>query len=47
LVDYASDVDSAVDMLCRGSEFAEAYRLVSTIIMILGTGDKAGRESSD
>ena len=29
LVDYAQDVDGAVDILCRGAEFAEAYRLVS------------------
>lgn len=29
LVEYARDVDAAVDVLCRGAEFAEAYRLVS------------------
>ena len=29
LIDYAADVDEAVDVLCRGAEFAEAYRLVS------------------
>lgn len=29
LIDYAADVDGAVDVLCRGAEFAEAYRLVS------------------
>ncbi|KAK8843352.1 hypothetical protein IAR55_007009 [Kwoniella newhampshirensis] len=28
-VEHAQDVDSAVDVLCRGTEFAEAYRLVS------------------
>ncbi|RSH95270.1 hypothetical protein EHS25_000356 [Saitozyma podzolica] len=28
-VEYASDVDSAVDVLCRGTDFAEAYRLAS------------------
>ena len=27
-LDYAQDVDSAVDVLCRGNEFAEAYRIV-------------------
>jgi elongator complex protein 1 len=30
-VEYASDVDSAVEVLCRGTDFAEAYRLVSRI----------------
>ncbi|GMK55839.1 hypothetical protein CspeluHIS016_0208950 [Cutaneotrichosporon spelunceum] len=29
LVDYAEDVDAAVDVLSRGGEFAEAYRLAS------------------
>ncbi|WVQ75470.1 hypothetical protein IAR50_005095 [Cryptococcus sp. DSM 104548] len=28
-VEYAQDVDSAVDTCCRGAEFSEAYRLVS------------------
>ncbi|WVQ81518.1 hypothetical protein IAT38_003642 [Cryptococcus sp. DSM 104549] len=28
-VEYAGDVDSAVDVCCRGAEFSEAYRLVS------------------
>jgi elongator complex protein 1 len=28
LVEYAKDIDAAVDVLCRGAEFAEAYRLV-------------------
>ena len=28
LVDHAGDIDTAVDILCRGSEFGEAYRLV-------------------
>lgn len=27
-VDYANDIDSAVDVACRGSEFSEAYRIV-------------------
>jgi len=27
-LDYASDVDAAVDVLCRGAEFSEAYRIV-------------------
>ncbi|WVR09089.1 hypothetical protein IAU60_006151 [Kwoniella sp. DSM 27419] len=26
-IDHAQDVDSAIDVLCRGTEFAEAYRL--------------------
>jgi elongator complex protein 1 len=30
-LDYQNDVDSAVDVLCRGAEFAEAYRLVSFV----------------
>jgi hypothetical protein len=30
-MDYASDVDSAVDVLSKGMEFAEAYRLVSRL----------------
>ncbi|ORY20535.1 putative Pol II transcription elongation factor [Naematelia encephala] len=29
LVEYAKDVDSAIEVLCRGSQFAEAYRLAS------------------
>ncbi|WWD21132.1 hypothetical protein CI109_105613 [Kwoniella shandongensis] len=29
-IEHAQDVDSAVDVLCRGTEFAEAYRLVSS-----------------
>lgn len=28
-MDYAEDVDSAVETLTRGAEFAEAYRIVS------------------
>jgi elongator complex protein 1 len=28
-LDYASDVDAAVDVLCRGAEFAEAHRIVA------------------
>ncbi|KAL7421377.1 putative elongator complex protein 1 [Cryptotrichosporon argae] len=28
-LDYAHDVDAAVDVLCRGGEFAEAYRITS------------------
>lgn len=28
-LDYASDVDSAIDILCRGGEFSEAYRLIT------------------
>ncbi|OCF72658.1 elongator complex protein 1 [Kwoniella mangroviensis CBS 8886] len=28
-IEHASDVDSAVDVLCRGTEFSEAYRLTS------------------
>lgn len=28
-LDYANDVDSAIDILCRGGEFSEAYRLIS------------------
>lgn len=28
-LDYASDVDSAIDVLCRGGEFSEAYRLIA------------------
>jgi elongator complex protein 1 len=28
-VEYGKDVDSAVNVLCKGTEFAEAYRLVS------------------
>lgn len=31
-VEYASDVDSAVEVLCRGTDFAEAYRLVSRVL---------------
>lgn len=27
-MEYADDVDNAVDVLTRGAEFAEAYRLV-------------------
>lgn len=29
LLDYAEDVGGAVDVLCRGNEFSEAYRMVS------------------
>ncbi|KLT46470.1 IkappaB kinase complex, IKAP component [Cutaneotrichosporon oleaginosum] len=29
LIDYAEDVDGAVEVLCRGAEFAEAYRHAS------------------
>ncbi|OCF35522.1 elongator complex protein 1 [Kwoniella heveanensis BCC8398] len=28
-IEHADDVDSAVDVLCRGTEFSEAYRLTS------------------
>ncbi|KAK4687641.1 elongator complex protein 1, partial [Tremellales sp. Uapishka_1] len=28
-LDYAKDVDSAVDVLCRGTEFSEAYRVAT------------------
>ncbi|WVW79282.1 hypothetical protein I302_101249 [Kwoniella bestiolae CBS 10118] len=28
-IEHAQDVDSAVDVLCRGTEFSEAYRLTS------------------
>ncbi|WWC91266.1 uncharacterized protein L201_006209 [Kwoniella dendrophila CBS 6074] len=28
-IEYAQDVDSAVDVLCRGADFSEAYRLTS------------------
>lgn len=31
-VEYAQDVESAVDVLCKGAEFAEARRLVSGFI---------------
>lgn len=30
-MEYAEDVDSAVDTLTRGAEFAEAYRIVSCV----------------
>lgn len=32
-MEYAEDVDSAVDALTRGAEFAEAYRIVSHLIL--------------
>nr|XP_018259126.1 elongator complex protein 1 [Kwoniella dejecticola CBS 10117]OBR81284.1 elongator complex protein 1 [Kwoniella dejecticola CBS 10117] len=28
-IEHAQDVDSAVDVLCRGADFSEAYRLIS------------------
>ena len=28
LLDYAQNVDAAVDVLCRGTDFPEAYRIV-------------------
>lgn len=31
MIDYGGDVDGAVDVLCRGAEFAEAYRVVSML----------------
>jgi hypothetical protein len=42
-VEYASDVDSAVDVLCRGTDFAEAYRLVSPVTTyFLDSSDRVG-----
>jgi elongator complex protein 1 len=42
-IEYTQDVDSAVDMLCRGSEFGEAYRLVSGLTRGLGRADWVDR----
>ena len=33
-LDYSEDVDAAVDVLCRGIEFSEAYRIVSLIVTL-------------
>lgn len=38
MIDYGGDVDGAVDVLCRGAEFAEAYRVVSAGWARVGLG---------
>jgi hypothetical protein len=44
-LDYADDVDAAVDVVCRGAEFGEAYRIVSRVThrdpFLTGTGHVA------